>query len=628
MRILIIEADPNDALLIEREIRRDHANLAMVHARNLPETRSALEGDPWDAVVCDDCLTPFDGLETLRLVRQHDSDLPFIFVSSAMGDQAGPRAMRAGAQDYLGKDHLDELSQAIEREVAQARDRLDRRVSEQARRAGELRFRELFENAADLIFSVDRKGRLTEMNPAAQRLSGHTREEALGASPLDIVAPEYQANVQKAGESVLASGGCVLLRLEVIQRDGNRLPLEVNLQALVRDGKPIGLQGIARDMAARSSSEEQTRHQVERLSGLRAIDMAITASLDVRVTLNVLLDQVTAQLHVDAADILLFSPQLQVLEYALSRGFKTGALQHSRLRPGEGYAGKAALERRMVIVRDLQEERDGLRRSPQIAREGFASYVGVPLVAKGQLKGVLEIFHRSKLGLEPDWMEFLDQLASQAALAIGNATQFDELQRTNLSLTLAYDATLEGWSQAVDLRDPEIGGHTRRVTELTLQVAQALGIEPDKLEHVRRGALLHDVGTMGISDSILLKPGPLTNEEWAAMRKHPVYAYELLAPIDFLRPVLDIPYCHHEKWDGSGYPQGLQGEQIPLPARAFAIVDVWDALTSNRPYRPAWNREEAWDHIRGQSGSHFDPRVVEEFMRLVWHGRTALGRSA
>jgi len=628
MRILIIENDPNDALLIEREIRRDHADLAAGHARDLPETRSALEGDRWDAVVCDYCLTPFDGFEALRLVRQHDSDLPFLFVSSVMGDPAGPRAMRAGAQDYLGKDHLDGLSQAIEREVAQARDRLDRRVSEQARRAGELRFRELFENAADLIFSVDRKGRLTEMNPAAERLSGHTREEALGASPLDIVAPEYQTNVQKAGESVLASGGCVLLRLEVIQRDGKRLPLEVNLQAIVRDGKPVGLQGIARDMTERSSSEEQTRHQVERLSGLRAIDMAITASLDVRVTLNVLLDQVTAQLHVDAADILLFSPQLQVLEYALSRGFKTGALQHSRLRPGEGYAGKAALERRMVIVRDLQEERDGLRRSPQIAREGFASYVGVPLVAKGQLKGVLEIFHRSKLGLEPDWMEFLDQLASQAALAIGNATQFDELQRTNLSLTLAYDATVEGWSQAVDLRDPEIGGHTRRVTELTLQVAQALGIEPDKLEHVRRGALLHDVGTMGIPDSILLKPGPLTNEEWAAMRKHPVYAYELLAPIDFLRPVLDIPYCHHEKWDGSGYPQGLQGDQIPLPARAFAIVDVWDALTSNRPYRPAWNREEAWDHIRGQSGSHFDPRVVEEFMRLVWHGRTALGRSA
>jgi HD-GYP domain-containing protein (c-di-GMP phosphodiesterase class II) len=410
----------------------------------------------------------------------------------------------------------------------------------------------------------------------------------------------------------------------MINRDGIRVPLEVNLQAIVRDGKPAGLQGIARDMTERRSSEEQTRHQVERLSGLRAIDMAITASLDVRVTLNVLLDQVTAQLHVDAADILLFSPQLQVLEYAVSRGFKTSALQHSRLRPGEGYAGKAALERRTVVVRDLQEERDGLRRAPQIAREGFASYIGVPLVAKGQLKGVLEIFHRSKLSVEPDWMEFLDQLASQAALAIGNATQFDELQRTNLSLTLAYDATLEGWSQAVDLRDPDIGGHTRRVTELTLQVVQALGIEPDKLEHVRRGALLHDVGTMGIPDSILLKPGPLTNEEWAAMRKHPVYAYELLAPIDFLRPVLDIPYCHHEKWDGSGYPQGLQGDQIPLPARAFAIVDVWDALTSNRPYRPAWTSEKAWDHIRGQSGSHFDPRVVEEFMRLVWHGRTAL----
>jgi HD-GYP domain-containing protein (c-di-GMP phosphodiesterase class II) len=366
---------------------------------------------------------------------------------------------------------------------------------------------------------------------------------------------------------------------------------------------------------------------MERLSGLHAVDMAVTASLDLRVTLSVLLDQITSQIHVDAADILMFSSQLQILEYAAGRGFKTSALQHSRLRLGEGHAGRAALERHAVVIRDLNENRDAPRRATLIAQEGFASYIGVPLIAKGQLKGILEIFQRSKLGAEPEWMEFLNLLAGDAALAIDNAAQFAELQRANLSLTLAYDETLEGWSQALDLRDPGVEGHTRRVTEMTLQIAQALGIEPDRLEHVRRGALLHDVGIMGVHDRILLKPGPLTHEEWETMRKHPVYAYELLAPIDFLRPVLDIPYCHHEKWDGSGYPQGLCGERIPMPARAFAIVDVWDALTSDRPFRPAWSAEMASDHIRSQSGSHFDPRVVEEFMRLISPRGTVSGSS-
>jgi putative nucleotidyltransferase with HDIG domain len=239
----------------------------------------------------------------------------------------------------------------------------------------------------------------------------------------------------------------------------------------------------------------------------------------------------------------------------------------------------------------------------------------LPLVAKGQVKGVLEIYHRSPLEPQAEWVEFANTLAGQAAIALDNASLFDDLQRSMLELTLAYDTTLEGWSQALDLRDRETEGHTQRVTAIAERLAKAMGLSETDLVNVRRGALLHDIGKMGIPDAILLKSGPLTTDEWAIMKMHPVYAFELLAPISFLRPALDIPYCHHEKWDGTGYPRGLKGTQIPLAARIFAVADVWDALRSDRPYRKSWSVNKVREHIRGLAGTHFDPKVVEAFLK-------------
>jgi len=184
-------------------------------------------------------------------------------------------------------------------------------------------------------------------------------------------------------------------------------------------------------------------------------------------------------------------------------------------------------------------------------------------------------------------------------------------------LQLAYDATIEGWSHAMDLRDKETEGHTQRVTELTLKMAFALHVGEENLAHIRRGALLHDIGKLGVPDAILLKEGKLTDEEWVIMRKHPTYAREMLSQIEYLRPALDIPYCHHEKWDGTGYPRGLKGEEIPLAARMFAVVDVWDAVTSDRPYRPAWTKEQALTYIIEHSGTHFDPEIVQVFLKVI-----------
>ena len=228
----------------------------------------------------------------------------------------------------------------------------------------------------------------------------------------------------------------------------------------------------------------------------------------------------------------------------------------------------------------------------------------------------MELFNRTYKDHQAGWLDFLEAIADQGAIALDNASMFEDLQRSNSDLSLAYDTTIEGWAHALDMRDKETEGHSRRVTELTVRISREFQLKGDDMVHIRRGALLHDIGKMGIPDSILLKPGNLTEEEWVIMKLHPVYARDLLYPIEHLRPALDIPYYHHEKWDGSGYPEGLKGEAIPLAARIFAVVDVWDALRSDRPYRPAWPREKVVEHIRSLVGTHFDAGVVEMFLAL------------
>jgi putative nucleotidyltransferase with HDIG domain len=380
------------------------------------------------------------------------------------------------------------------------------------------------------------------------------------------------------------------------------------------------LQGLA-DQAALAINNtklyKDARRRLEHLQALRAIDIAISSNHHLQDTLNVVLDQITQQLQVDAAVILILDEAKQKLEFGKSRGFQTSSLQYTSLSIGEGLAGRAVQQRQTVQIPDLGLDLQTLVNAFSLSKEGFISYCAAPLITQGQVKGVLEIFHRSPLNPNEEWLGFLETLAGQAALAIEHTTLFEDLQRTNSELLKAYDATIEGWSHALDLRDRETKGHTQRVTQLTVELARAFGFSEKELIYIRWGALLHDIGKMGVPDRILLKEGPLTEDEWKIMKQHPVYAHEMLRTIQYLRPALDIPYCHHEKWDGSGYPRGLKGEEIPLLARLFAVVDVWDALISRRPYRTAWSGEKTLAYIKGEAGRHFDPHVVEVFAEVV-----------
>ena len=364
----------------------------------------------------------------------------------------------------------------------------------------------------------------------------------------------------------------------------------------------------------------QTRQRLEHVSVLHQIDLVITSSVDLRNTMDFVLEKLQAQLKVDAACVLLLDPASSTLRFFKGTGFRSQQLSGLSLQLGENHAGRAALERQSIFIPDLRESPAGFAHPETLADEDFLAYACMPLIAKGEVKGVLEIFNRAVLSWDQEWMEFFNVLAGQAAIAIDNSMLFDDLERSHMELSLAYDATIEGWSHALDLRDRETEGHTQRVTDLSVRLARKLGLSEAEIVQLRRGGLLHDIGKMGVPDTILNKPGPLTEAELQIMRKHPQYAYEMLIPISYLRSALNIPFAHHERWDGSGYPRGLAGTDIPLTARIFAVSDVFDALTSDRPYRKAWSQEKTLDYLRLQAGRHFDPQIVQVFLSIIEQG--------
>lgn len=376
----------------------------------------------------------------------------------------------------------------------------------------------------------------------------------------------------------------------------------------------MGIVDIGANAIQRAALYEEARRRIQRLAALHNIDMAITASVGLDNILNTLLEQVMLQLDADATAVLLFDHSRRSLQYFARRGFRS--LKQDEARQGCRAAHQVVKDRQMLAIQDISLASKDLFEYLPVNEERFSAYHAVPLLAKGQPQGVLEVFHRRVFHADGEWLDFLEMLAGQAAIAVDNAMLFDKQQQAHLELTQSYDATLEGWARALELRDLETLEHTRRVTDMVQALARAMGIPEEQLVHIRRGALLHDIGKLAIPDSVLLKASELNEEEWVIMKLHPVYAYQLLYPIPYLRPALEIPYCHHERWDGTGYPRGLRGEEIPLAARIFAVVDVWDALLSDRPYRKAWTPSQVRAYLHKRAGQHFDPQVVATFFRL------------
>jgi putative nucleotidyltransferase with HDIG domain len=359
---------------------------------------------------------------------------------------------------------------------------------------------------------------------------------------------------------------------------------------------------------------EETRRRAEEFTTLYETTHDLAMQQDLSAVMDIITKRATRLLGVPNATIILIDPTLGDMKIAASIGPDLAV--GTRRNISDGLAGRVAQSRSPLIIDDYQNWEHRSRLYDAIP---YTAMMGVPLLYGGNLLGVLDVSDvaPSRRTFNEADVRLLSLFAGQAASAIANAQLFEDLKKSNIEILSSYDTTIEGWSRAMDLRDHETEGHTLRVTELTLKLARQMDLNEPELTHIRRGSLLHDIGKMGIPDAILLKEGSLSEEEWVIMRKHPQFAYEMLSSINYLHDALDIPSNHHEKWDGTGYPRGLKKEEIPLAARIFAVVDVWDAIRSDRPYRKGWDTEKAIDYIKSQSGTHFDPKVVDTFLNLL-----------
>jgi PAS domain S-box-containing protein len=498
-----------------------------------------------------------------------------------------------------------------------------KRFMEEAVVKSKIEWEETFDTINEMITIHDKNFNIVRTNKAA--------ENFLGLSLDKIYSQKCYQSYHGTDKPPAGCASCETLKsgkpatIEIYEPHLDKY-LEIKVLPRINDKNEIfGVIHIVNDISKRKKAQEKIESQMGQLDALRKIDQAIASSLELNKTLNTFVNEVVSQLKVDAAAVLLFNPENGFFEFAAGQGFKTSRIFNVSLKNFDSFAGHVAGSGQKLIVCDLnsydgsagQGQKFSFANSFLVREEGFRAYCGIPLMVKGEIKGVLEIFQRRTFEPQEDWLTFLETLTSQATIAIDKAILFMDLQNSRDELIQAYDSTIEGWSKALDFRDKETEGHSERVCELTVLIASVLGLENKQLIHIKRGAFLHDIGKLGVPDSILLKPGKLTREEEIIMQRHPGIAYEILSPIAFLRESLDIPLCHHEKWDGSGYPQGLKGEEIPLSARIFAVVDVWDALRSDRPYRKAWDVERTLNHIQELSGSHFDPAMVEIFMNVV-----------
>ena len=404
-------------------------------------------------------------------------------------------------------------------------------------------------------------------------------------------------------------------------KDVNTLLMNV-VDSLSRSGNPL-VSTVIQDITRISQSlllleqsvGDQMKLKQSQLRALMSVGQVINSSMGLRRVLEEVMDSLISLIHAERGFLMLRESNGE-LAVQIARGIAHINLDEEAFKVSKTVVRKVVESGAPVLTTNAQAD-PRFDAQMSVAAYQLRSILCVPLKLKDDLIGVLYVDNRAHAGIfKENDLELISGFADQAAVAINSARLFEDLQESHRELEKAYQATLEGWVRALDLRDKETEGHTQRVTILTQRLARSMGVDGEALVHITRGALLHDIGKMAIPDGILLKPGQLTEDERMLIQKHPVYAYEMLSPIAFLVPAIDIPYCHHEKWDGSGYPRGLRGKDIPFAARIFPVVDVWDALTSNRPYRKALPQYEVRQRIKNDSGKHFDPVVVDAFMEM------------
>lgn len=488
-----------------------------------------------------------------------------------------------------------------------------------AKQDSETAYRALFEQGPFEISVSRLSGEITDVNDQFCANMGRPRWEILGKSSIELGRFTEEQVRQLREYSSKHSG--IIDQYEMTQKVNNQeRTVLLSSRVITQQNQPVAIT-IVLDISERKAAEQKIIHQLEELNGLRNIDTSILMGSDLTGTLTTVLQQAVTSLQIQTTQMLLYGN----LNEQLIKVAESGNLLpiEPRFEDTEYPAWKVIREGRTVFIRE-----DGIVSLPEHLQEilkinNIKMYCATPIIVNNRIQGVLEGFvDRDLTPIDPEWINYFETLAGQAAIAISNSELIKSLQKKNEELLEAYESTIVGWANALEIRDEETFGHSERVLALSIKVAHELKMDEKSIPDFRRGVLLHDIGKIGIPDSILMKPGSLDESEWIIMRQHPVFAYQLLKGVSFLKHALDVPYCHHERWNGTGYPRGLKGEDIPLPARIFSVVDVWDALTNDRPYRKAWSKEKTLDYLKENAGTQFDPHVVDLFIDLITKGST------
>jgi PAS domain S-box-containing protein/putative nucleotidyltransferase with HDIG domain len=360
---------------------------------------------------------------------------------------------------------------------------------------------------------------------------------------------------------------------------------------------------------------EMLRERVKWLEILHQINQQIGIEAKPEELYQILVNKAIEATGAESAALLIYNPAKDVLQKTVARGWLEKVFDQP-LRPDESISGKIFSTGQLHLSPLVGEDPWIIPRNRKLVPSDRAN-IGVPVVAEGTVLGVFHIAMKAPAPFSREFVDIVEMFGSYAGIVIGRMQLIEALRNADRQMQTAYDETLEGWARAIGLRDDDTLRHTMRVVKIAVAIGKHLNLDSQSIENLRRGALLHDVGKIGIPDTILRKPGPLNDEETAIMQTHTSFGYELLRPIKYLEGAIAVPNCHHERWDGTGYPRRLRGEKIPLLARIFAVADVYDAMTSDRPYRPAHRSQEAIDYVRSQSGRHFDPHTVEAFLAII-----------
>lgn len=507
----------------------------------------------------------------------------------------------------------------------------ERRQAEDALKESERKFRALAENIPSVVYQClnDDKYTFIYLNDSIEELTGYSKSDFLSRQVrfTDLYHPDDVQSIPFPNRENVSSFPTTPFHINyrIQHKSGHWVWVDEWGTGVLDDkGEIQYLEGVMIDITERKRAEEDLRRRAMELESLAVATSALRTAQKVIEMVPILAMQALRAVNGTYASIFLLDPETNTF---ISRGWYSAHTSLTESQADEsnlyhalnsGITGRVAATGEIYMAQDIQTDPvifilDGERER----LKDIHGSVSLPLRAQDEIIGVMHIWSTEYRIFTDTEIRLLIALAETASNAIHRALLYEETQEQAEELALAYDNTLAGWARALELRDELTEGHTRRVTELTLKLACALNIPENEIVHIRRGALLHDIGKMGIPDSILHKPGPFTAQERTIMQQHTQYARDMLASISFLQPAIDIPYCHHEHWNGAGYPRGLKGEQIPLAARIFSVIDVWDALTSDRPYRQAWSKEKTREYILARSGTQFDPAIVEAFFSKV-----------